>query len=98
MEKERNFNKKFDKKNKKKNFTSAPPKQSRSKEPRHYWIPESQNEKCGFCEYVMSADAATAILEERNKAEQKIDPQKYLCDYVNSQYGLMSYCVCVKYV
>ena len=47
----------------------------------------------GYIEYQMPTAMAQAILDERTGAEAKKDPQKYLCDYVNTQYNLLGYCV-----
>ena len=46
-----------------------------------------------YIEYQMPTAMAQAILDERTDAEAKKDPQKYLCDYVNTQYNLLGYCV-----
>ncbi len=43
--------------------------------------------------YQMPKAMADDLLSTRNKAEMKIDPQKYLCDYVNDQLGLLGHCV-----
>lgn len=85
-ERKKNFNKK-----------TNTPKVKEKKTPNVYMISPMDNPKSGYCEYVMSREAAEAILADRNKSEEKMDPQKYLCDYVNSQYNLLGYCICVKY-
>ena len=47
----------------------------------------------GYIEYQMPTAMAQAILDERTGAEANKDPQKYLCDFVNTQYNLLGYCV-----
>jgi len=47
----------------------------------------------GYIEYQMPTAMAQAILDDRTGADAKKDPQKYLCDFVNTQYNLLVYCV-----
>lgn len=49
--------------------------------------------KFGYIEYKMPINMAQAYLDDRKGAEVKVDPQKYLCNLVNEQYGLLGYCV-----
>ena len=94
------FNNKKKDNNKKKKNTSLVQKikSNKNKEiKKRVMVSPSENPKYGYCEYVMSPECATDILATRNKSEQKGDPQQYLCNYVNEQYGLMGYCTVVKY-
>ena len=47
----------------------------------------------GIIEYQMCHDVADSILALRKGKEKGIDPQKWLCDYINDQEGLIGYCV-----
>ena len=47
----------------------------------------------GYIEYQMPTAMAQSILDDRTGADAKKDPQKYLCDFVNTQYNLLGYCV-----
>ena len=47
----------------------------------------------GSIEYKMPAEMAKIILKERKGNDARMDPQKYLCNYVNEQYGLKGNCV-----
>lgn len=58
-----------------------------------YYYPKTWEEMWphrGFIEYKMSPEMIADVL---NDVKKNVDPQKYLCDYVNDQYGLMGYCV-----
>ena len=44
-------------------------------------------------EYKMSKACADNLLKTRKGEEQKWDPQKYLCYYVNRVYGVKGTCV-----
>ena len=48
-------------------------------------------------EYIMSKEFANNLLKERKGEDRKMHPQKYLCEYVNSQYNLMYPCTRVTY-
>lgn len=58
-----------------------------------YFYPKDPYVGKEYVEYRMPKASIIDLLNNRNKLEQKINPQKYLCDYVNSEYGLMGYCV-----
>jgi hypothetical protein len=45
-------------------------------------------------EYKMSADMANLILKDNKK---RINPQEFLCDYVNKEFGLKAHCIRVVY-
>lgn len=46
-------------------------------------------------EYKMPKELAAAILRQRKKDGAKIEPQKYLCNYVNDNCGMMGTCISV---
>ena len=46
-------------------------------------------------EYKMPEELAKTILKQRKKEQSKVEPQAYLCNYVNSQCGMMGTCVSV---
>ena len=48
-------------------------------------------------EYIMSKEFANNLLKEREGEDRKMHPQKYLCEYVNSQYNLLYPCTRVTY-
>ena len=48
-------------------------------------------------EYIMSKEFANNLLKERKGEDRKMHPQKYLCEYVNSQYNLLYPCARVTY-
>ena len=43
-------------------------------------------------EYQMPKEMADDLLSDRKGKERKVDPQKFLCDYVNDQMGLIGRC------
>ena len=45
-----------------------------------------------MCEYSMTKTMATEILKNRKGDDRKMNPQDYLCKYVNEQMGLMYKC------
>lgn len=47
----------------------------------------------GLIEYAMPRGIAENLLNSRKGKEKGIDPQKYLCDYVNEELNLIGYCV-----
>lgn len=62
----------------------------------HQPIPKSVEEWCGhrgLIEYQMSKGMAEDILGNRFGKEKNINHQKYLCDFVNDQMGLIGYCI-----
>ena len=48
-------------------------------------------------EYKMSEELAAFILGKRKREKSKLDPQPYLCKYVNEQCGMKGTCVYVHY-
>lgn len=48
---------------------------------------------CGTIEYEMSKEYARELLKTRKGQELNIPPQKFLCDYVDSTFGLKGKCV-----
>lgn len=48
------------------------------------------NMKCGYVEYKMDKALANQLIRQDNKKRR---PQEVLCDYVNTEYGLLGYCV-----
>ena len=46
-------------------------------------------------EYKMPKDYADMILKLRKKEGSKLEPQPYLCEYVNKHFGMMGTCVSV---
>jgi hypothetical protein len=46
-------------------------------------------------EYKMPKDYADTILKLRKKEGSKLEPQPYLCEYVNKHFGMMGTCVSV---
>ncbi len=47
----------------------------------------------GAVEYRMSKTAIADLLKNRKGAEAKMQPQKFLCKYVNEQEGLLYHCI-----
>ena len=47
----------------------------------------------GDIEYEMSKDMAKALLATRKGTEQNMPPQKFLCDVVNTEFGVKGNCV-----
>ena len=89
----RDNNKKPFKKEKKTNDKFSMKKQIERK---HQPIPRSVEEwdgHRGLIEYQMGKDMAADILALRKGKEKGIDPQKWLCDYINEQEGLIGYCI-----
>ena len=93
MESPKNFKKEN---TRKKKMGNKPKKQIASVTDIRYFYPKTYEDMWphrGFIEYKMSPATIKDLLTNRNKLEEKVDPQKYLCDYVNEQCGLMGYCV-----
>nr|DAT10019.1 MAG TPA: hypothetical protein [Caudoviricetes sp.] len=44
-------------------------------------------------EYIMSTEMAKGILKDRQGDDKRVPNQKFLCDYVNRECGLMGVCV-----
>jgi len=51
------------------------------------------NMPVGAIEYRMSAEAIKDLLKNRKGPDAKMQPQKFLCKYVNEQEGLLYHCV-----
>ena len=51
------------------------------------------NHQHGDVEYKMTKEMADFLLTTRKGEDKKKHPQEYLCDVVNSQYGLKDRCV-----
>ena len=51
----------------------------------------------GNFEYKMSKEMADAYLKSRNGADKNKHPQEYLCDIVNSQFGIKGTCTRVLF-
>lgn len=93
MESPKNFKKEN---TRKKKIGNKSKKQIASTTDIRYFYPKTYEDMwphAGFIEYKMSPATIKDLLTNRNKLEEKVDPQKYLCDYVNEQCGLMGYCV-----
>ncbi len=82
----------FDKKDQKKNFIKKSTNFAK-KETAKFYYPSKPYLGKGYIEYKMPKASILDLLNNRNKAEEKIDPQQYLCDYVNNELGLLGYCV-----
>ena len=83
----------IERKNKKKNDKLSMKKQIERKcQPIPRTVEEWQGHR-GIIEYQMCHDVADSILALRKGKEKGIDPQKWLCDYINDQEGLIGYCV-----
>ena len=50
-----------------------------------------------YFEYKMSKEMAAEILKARKGDARKQNPQQYLCEYVNTQFGLRCPCSRVTY-
>ena len=48
-------------------------------------------------EYEMSEEYAQLILARRKREKSKLEPQPYLCKWVNDHCGMMGTCVYVHY-
>lgn len=86
--------KKFRPEGKKRRNSNKPRKQIAGITDVRYFYPRSWEElgnKRGFIEYKMSAAAINDLLSDTKQI--KGDPQRYLCDYVNDNCGLMGYCI-----
>jgi len=53
---------------------------------------------CGGIKYKMSKETAKMLLSSRKGEEKKINSQKFLCDYVDNNCGLMYKCVEVLFL
>lgn len=49
-------------------------------------------------EYRMPRTLAKDLLKNRKGDEKKLDNQKFLCDYINREYGLLGYCTKVSLI
>jgi hypothetical protein len=87
----RNFNNNGKNGNKKSNNYNASKTVNKMKNPtqNHGIVAPKDNFK-GLIEYKMGKEMAENILKD---AKGKGNPQEILCDYVNTQCGLMGYCV-----
>ena len=88
--------KNYTKNNNKKNFNNNKKKPNThvaNEQTVRYLYPKDPYVGKEYVEYRMPKASIIDLLNNRNKLEQKINPQKYLCDYVNNEYGLMGYCV-----
>ena len=88
--------KNYTKNNNKKNFNNNKKKVNThfaSEQTARYFYPKDSYAGKEYVEYRMPKASIIDLLNNRNKLEQKINPQKYLCDYVNNECGLMGYCV-----
>ena len=54
------------------------------------------NMPIGAVEYRMSKTAIADLLKNRKGPDAKMQPQKFLCKYVNEQEGLLYHCVKVS--
>ena len=87
----RNFNNNGKGGNKKSNSMNASRVVNKMKNPTHnHGIVVPHDNFKGLIEYKMSKEMAENILRD---AKGKGNPQEILCDFVNTQYGLMGYCV-----
>ena len=87
----KNFKTKFAKRKKEDKFSIK-----KQLERQHQPIPKSIEEwqgHRGLIEYQMSRTMAEDILDLRKGKDKGIDPQKWLCDYVNDQMGFIGYCI-----
>lgn len=83
----------IEKRNKKKNDKFSMKKQiERQRQPIPRTVEEWQGHR-GLIEYQMGREMADDILALRKGKEKGIDPQKWLCDYINEQEHLIGYCV-----
>lgn len=63
-----------------------------AKENRRNWAEMPEQAWWGEYRYEMSASLAHGLLATASKKE-KTDPQKFLCDYINREFGNKGYCV-----
>ena len=92
MEEKKNFKKKNFRNNKKTDKFSMKKQMERKHQP----IPCSVEEwrgKRGLIEYTMSQNMAETILETRKGKDKGVDPQNWLCDYVNDELRFIGYCI-----
>lgn len=89
----KNYKMKFQKRdNKKKDKFSIKKQLERKHQPIPHTIEEWGGHR-GLIEYQMGRAMMEDILDLRKGKEKGIDPQKWLCDYVNDQMGLIGYCI-----
>ena len=86
----KNNNKKFNNKKDKK-LSLAKQLEKRSLPTPKTW--EEWGGHRGLIEYHMSHKDAEDILLLQKRETKKVDPQKWLCDYVNETFGLIGYCI-----
>ena len=84
--------KNFDKKNQKKSFIKNNTNFAK-KETAKYWYPDDPYLGKRFIEYKMPKEIILDLLNNRNDLDKNVDFQKFLCDYVNNEYGLNGYCI-----
>ena len=58
-----------------------------------YWYPDNPYLGKRFIEYKMPKEIILDLLNNRNDLDKNVDFQKFLCDYVNNEYGLNGYCI-----
>lgn len=46
-----------------------------------------------YISYKMTQEMANQLLKSRKGKDKKIDNQKYLCHWVNTELNLMGYCI-----
>ena len=95
MENKKNYTKNNNKKNfnNKKKVYKKPNTHFANEQTARYFYPTASYAGKKQVEYRMPKATIIDLLINRSKLEQKINPQKYLCDYVNNECGLMGYCV-----
>lgn len=89
----KNSVKKNTEKRQKKNFIKKQNTKFANEQTAKFYYPEDPFFGKDFVEYKLPKEAILDILNNRNKADEKIDPQKYLCDYINEECGLLGYCI-----
>lgn len=63
-----------------------------AKEKRTNWAEMPEQAWWGEYQYKMPSSLAQGLLATASKGE-KADPRKFLCDYVNREFGIKGYCV-----
>lgn len=84
--------KNFDKKNQRKSFIKKNTNFAKKKTAK-YWYPDDPYLGKRFIEYKMPKEIVLDLLNNRNDLDKNVDFQKFLCDYVNNEYGLNGYCI-----
>lgn len=88
----KNFKAKFQKKDKKNDKFSMKRQIERKHQPIPYSVEEWQGHR-GLIEYQMGKEMAESILDLRKGKDKGIDPQKWLCSYINNELGFIGYCI-----